>query len=301
VTDRVLEIADRPARLRLEYDNIVVEGEEGELGRVPLRDLAAVILAHPRLAVTHAVLEGLARCNVSLIVCDARRMPAGMLMPLQAHFLQAERFRMQAAMSQPQRKRLWKQVVRAKVVAQAQLVESVTGDSRGLKALAQKVRSGDPANVEARAAITYWRALMPGARFRRDPDAGGLNAVLNYGYAVVRAGVARAIVGAGLHPSVGLHHHNRYNAFCLADDLMEPYRPLVDAIAVRLRESGWAQDELGPEQRRMILEALSGGYRGAEETRTLSDWFARMAFSLVKVLEHEREDLDLPALPPRVG
>ncbi len=156
-----------------------------------------------------------------------------MLLPLVTHSLQAERFAAQARLAAPVRKRAWQQIVQAKITAQGRLLKERTHNDHGLDAIAKSVKSGDTANVEARAARIYWGKLFGETVFRRDADGDGLNACLNYGYAILRAVVARSLCGAGLHPSLGIHHHNRYDAFCLADDLMEPFRPLVDREVAR--------------------------------------------------------------------
>jgi hypothetical protein len=175
------------------------------------------------------------------IVSNEKHLPAAMLLPLSTHSTQTERFARQAAVSLPTRKRAWQQIVQAKLRAQARLLEETTGADQGLHVMAGRVRSGDPDNLEAQAARVYWPALFgkeaSGEAFRRDPEGEGINVHLNYGYAVLRAIVARALCASGLHPSLGVHHHNRYDTFCLADDLMEPFRPLVDRVVAGLRHS----------------------------------------------------------------
>ncbi|HJT36296.1 MAG TPA: type II CRISPR-associated endonuclease Cas1, partial [Pirellulales bacterium] len=201
---------------------------------VPLTEIAVLIAAHPQVTFTQAVLGGLAAAGGIFIVCDERWLPAGMLLPLRGHHLQARRFQAQAAVAAPVKKRLWQQIVRAKIETQAQALETLHGDSAGLRPLVPLVRSGDPENIEARAARIYWPLLFADESFRRQWEAGDQNRLLNYGYAVLRAIVARALCAAGLHPTLGLHHHNQYSAFCLADDLMEPFRPVVDIVVARL-------------------------------------------------------------------
>jgi CRISPR-associated protein Cas1 len=250
-----------------------------------------------------------------LIVSNEKHMPAAMMLPLSTHSTQTERFARQAAVSLPTRKRAWQQIVQAKLRAQAQLLEEVTGKDGGLNAMAGKVRSGDPDNLEAQAARIYWQALFgedvsnSGEPFRRDPEGEGLNLYLNYGYAVLRAVVARALCAAGLHPSLGVHHHNRYDTFCLADDLMEPFRPLVDRVIAKIHREALASMpptvipaqagiQLDQNSKKAILGGLLVRYTAEGESRTVFDWVSRSASSLAALIEDREEQLTLPLLVP---
>lgn len=231
---RFIEIARDGARLSLRNRCIVVQrrspaGADLPEAIVPAAELSCVVLAHPQVSITHPAMSALMQAGCPLVVSDDSQMPVGVMLPLAANSLQTQRIRAQLTAPLPLRKRLWKLVVQAKVRAQAEALSLARPGtaSAHLRALADKIRSGDPANIEAQAAAYYWPLLM-GDDFRRRFDAPDQNRLLNYGYAIVRAAVARAIVAHGLHPSVGLHHKARGNAFVLADDLMEPYRPLVD-------------------------------------------------------------------------
>lgn len=263
---------------------------------IPLSELAALIVSHPQVSYTHAVLPGLAAAGAIFVACDEKHLPAAMLLPLVTHSTQTERFAAQAQLSLPARKRLWQEIVRAKLLAQARLLAERTGQDWGLEPMAARVRSGDAGNLESLAARIYWRALF--GDFRRDPEGEGVNACLNYGYAVVRAVVARALCGAGLHPSFGLHHHNRYDAFCLADDLMEPFRPLVDRVVARLCDKRGMEVTLDKEAKRSLLEGVLARYTAEGESRTLFDWASRAASSLAAVVEGREQKLFLPALNP---
>jgi CRISPR-associated protein Cas1 len=227
-----------------------------------------------------------------------------MLLPLVCHSLQTGRFAAQAALSLPAKKRLWQQIVRAKIQAQARLLEEKLDADCGLRAFASRVRSGDAGNLEAQAARIYWRKLFNDPHFRRDPDADGLNSCLNYGYAVLRAIVSRSLCGAGLHPSLGVHHHNRYDAFCLADDLMEPFRPIVDREVASLRDARGPEPPLDKESKRALLQTLLGRFEAAAESRTLFDWASRTAESLAAAIGSESATshslrLDLENLRPQ--
>jgi CRISPR-associated protein Cas1 len=274
---------------------------------VPLADLAALIVSHPQVSYSHAVLAGLAQAGATFIACDEKHLPTAMLLPLVSHSTQTERFSKQAALSLPARKRIWQQIVRAKILAQARLLEDRTGKDWGLGPLAARVRSGDAGNLESQAARIYWRALFPEGLFRRDPEGESLNPCLNYAYAIVRAVVARALCAAGLHPSLGVHHHNRYDAFCLADDLMEPFRPLADRVVAAMAEARpdpfgerGMEIPLDKEAKRAILEGLLCRYTAEGESRTLFDWAGRSAASLAAVIEGREDKLYLPTLIPGV-
>ncbi len=296
MTERIVDLSERPARLRADNGRLVVESERETLLCAPFGELAAVIATHPRISFTQAVLSGLAHAGCAFVTCDEKRRPVAMLLPLIAHSLQAERFAAQAALSAPARKQIWKQIVQAKLRAQAELLAEVAGGSRGLERMAERVRSGDAGNLEAQAARIYWKALFGAHDFRRHAEGDGFNACLDYGYAVLRATTARALCGAGLQPTLGIHHHNRYNPFCLADDLMEPFRPLVDRVVHRLSVSRGATMALDAEAKAELLGALLGRYEWEGETRTLFDWVARAAFSLSAMIAGEKKKLEIARL-----
>ncbi|MEW5946145.1 MAG: type II CRISPR-associated endonuclease Cas1 [bacterium] len=263
---------------------------------VPLSEIAAVIASHPRVTFTRAAAAGLANAGAALIVCDDLRLPAAMLLPLQGHFTQAERFTIQAAAPLPLRKQLWKQIVAAKIRAQGRLLEEIRGNNAGLTAMAARVRSGDPENLEAQAARRYWQLLFDDPGFVRDRAAGGPNNLLNYGYAVLRAVVVRAVCASGLHPSLGLHHSNRYDTFRLASDLMEPFRTIVDRAVVLYCESmGW-DTPLDADAKAELLDVLAKKYELDGEMRSLFDIASRAASSLAAVLAGKRKKMILPEI-----
>jgi len=297
MTDRILDLSERPCHLSVRNSLLVIRFGEEEPLTIPLGELAVVITSHPQISYTHAVLSGLAGAGASFVACDEKHMPAAMLLPLVTHSLQTERFATQAKVSLPTRKRLWQQIVQEKLLAQGRFLKERTGNDSGLSMLAEKVRSGDPQNLEAYAARIYWRALFGEIHFRRDPESGeSLNPCLNYGYAILRAIVARALCAAGLHPSLGIHHHNRYNTFCLADDFMEPFRPLVDRAVANLKDERGEEVSLDRESKRYILETLLSRYTANEESRSLFDWVSRAAFSLAAVIQDKDQKLDIPRI-----
>ncbi len=294
MTDTVLDLSERPAKLAVRMGLLVILQRDGGETTLPLEELAVLIVSHRQVIFTQAVLAGLAQAGGVFVACDERHMPVAMMLPIEGHHLQSERFAQQAEASRPTCKRLWQQIIRAKVRAQGRLLENLHGDDRGLLAWAEKVKSGDTQNIEGQASRRYWPALFNDPGFRRNRDAEDQNAQLNYGYGVLRAIVARAICGAGLHPSLGLHHHNRYDAYRLADDLMEPYRPVVDrAVARHVWEKG-AAGPLDKEAKGALLRALGARYTLKGEERSLFDIAARMSASLAQVFAGERRDLALP-------
>ncbi len=203
---------------------------------IPIEDIGVVVLDNRRITITSGVLEALLENNAAVITCDQRSMPVGLLLPLCGNTTQNERFRDQLDASVPLKKQLWQQTVRQKIQNQAYVLAQVTGkEEKSMNVWADNVRSGDPDNIEARAAAYYWRYLFSDIpMFVRGREGEPPNNLLNYGYAILRAVIARALVGSGLLPTLGIHHHNRYNAYCLADDIMEPYRPYVDQLVIEI-------------------------------------------------------------------
>ena len=222
---------------------------------IPIEDIGVVILDHRQLTVTSSVFSALLDNNVALVTCDDKSMPAGLLLPLNANTLQSERFQDQLEASLPLRKQLWQQTVEAKIRNQAAVLKYTTGeDARNMLAWAGSVKSGDSENMEARAAAFYWKNVFPDLEnFGRDRYGAAPNNLLNYGYAILRAVIARSLVGSGLLPTFGIHHHNRYNAYCLADDVMEPYRPFVDKLVYEIMSDGNPCPQLTKEIKTRLL------------------------------------------------
>lgn len=205
----------------------------------PIEDIGVVVLDHKRITITSGVLEALLENNCAVITCDSKSMPVGLLLPLYGNTTQNERFRQQLDASLPLTKQLWQQTVKVKIENQAAVLQECTGEEiKCMKVWATDVKSGDSNNLEARAAAYYWKNLFRIEGFTRDRDGISPNSLLNYGYAILRAIVARGLVTSGLLPTLGIHHHNRYNAYCLADDIMEPYRPYVDRLVYGMVKQG---------------------------------------------------------------
>ncbi len=224
---KTVEFSTLGTRLSVSHRQLVVERPDLPKATLPIEDLGVVIVDDVRATYTQAVFLDLLEAGATVLVTGRDHLPVGMMLPLAAHHVQTERHRAQVEASEPTRKRTWQALVRAKIAQQSVVLRHFTGHHGGLAPMIQRVRSGDPDNLEAQAAQRYWPRLF-GKAFRRDRQADGVNALLNYGYAVVRSAVARAVVAAGLIPSLGVHHKHRGNPFCLADDLIEPYRPFVD-------------------------------------------------------------------------
>ena len=234
-----------PAYLSMRLGQIVVKqpdvsesaGEETKVRTVPIEDVGVIVLDNKQITLTQALLEMLLDNNCAIITCDSKHMPVGLMLPLAGNTVQNERFRAQLDASLPLKKQWWQQTVQAKIRNQAAVLEITMGvPAKNMLVWSEAVRSGDPDNVEARAAAYYWKNIFPDEEeFFRDQNGDGLNALLNYGYAILRAVVARSLVSCGLLPTLGIHHHNRYNAYCLADDIMEPYRPYVDKMVCEIK------------------------------------------------------------------
>lgn len=268
--------------------------EDEILGEIPIEDLAAVIIDNPQTRFSQACLSKLLSENVAVVSSDVQHQPVGVFLPLQGHSVQTERFSAQVAMDRPLKKRLWQQLIKTKIRFQGRVLKDITGNDAGLCILATKVRSGDPDNLEAQAARRYWGRLFEGQGFRRVREAADQNRFLNYGYAVLRAMVARTICAVGLHPSLGLHHHNRYNALCLADDVMEPYRPMVDLKVVEICLHFGGEYELDREVKQMLLSVMFDRVMLKGEQCCMQTAISRTAQSLVRCIAGEDRRLCLP-------
>ena len=295
VIKRTLEISREPAHLSVRDEQLILKRDGAIVGQVPCEDIGVVLVDHPQTTYTHGALAKLAESDAVVVICGRDHLPAAILLPMADHSQVVWRLDAQLRVGRPLMKQLWRQLVVAKIQAQARNVPADQPAHRKLLALAREVRSGDPANVEARAAKVYWANWLYQEEFRRDPDGVGLNSFLNYGYAVLRAAVARAIVGAGLLPSLGIHHRNRSNAFCLADDLIEPLRPLVDDRVRELHRQGY--EELNQPAKAALLEILTDRVRlgSADEAGgPLMVQLHRYVASLVRCYAGEATKLEIP-------
>ena len=221
----------------------------------PIEDIGLIVLDNKRITITTGVVEALLENNCSVVTCDSKSMPVGLMLPLAGNSVQNERFRDQLAASLPLRKQLWQQTVRCKIANQSAVLQICKGNLyKCMNVWAEDVKSGDPDNLEARAAAFYWKTMYSDIEgFTREREGIPPNNLLNYGYAILRAVVARALVSSGLLPTLGIHHHNRYNAYCLADDIMEPYRPYVDELVYTLVKQYGLSENLSKELKGYLL------------------------------------------------
>lgn len=296
-----IEISQDSAHLCVRNSQLVLRRDKKDVTTIPCEDIGIVIVDHPQVTYSHAALAELAANDAAVVICGPNHLPTAMLLPLADHSQVVWRLRDQINASRPLTKRLWKQIVEAKIFAQASNIDNRLPARKLLMNLMRSVRSGDPENIEAQAAKIYWAnwlghhgesASGTGASFKRDHDADGLNSFLNYGYAIVRAGMARAIVNAGLMPSLGIHHCNRRNAYCLADDLMEPIRPVVDRVARELHQDG--ATELNQTVKASLLKVLTTRTKFRSQTGPLMVNLNRYAASLAKCFAGEQKFLDIP-------
>lgn len=293
---RLLEISRHSAHLSLRNSQLVVASQDDGERRehtFPIEDLGMVCIDQPQTTYTHQALTKLLENGVGVIVCGQNHLPAGMLLPFSHHAEVASRLHSQLALTESRRKQLWQQIVRAKIQAQARNIENPKIRSH-LLGLARRVRSGDAANAEAQAARHYWRAWLVTERaFRRNPAGNdSVNSLLNYGYAILRAAVARALVSGGFLPALGLHHRNRANPFSLADDLMEPLRPLADARVQTLISLG--VESVSPAAKAALLDLLSMTVELEGDKGPLMVALHRTVGSLTRCLEDRQAQLLLP-------
>jgi CRISPR-associated protein Cas1 len=265
---------------------------------IPIEDLGVVILDHPQIIITQALISKLLDNNVAVITCNRTHHPTGLMLNLSGHTHQAERFKYQIEASLPLRKQLWQATIKAKIRNQALLLQRYQIPADNLMQWAKEVSSGDAENLEGRAAAYYWQNLFPEIKgFVRKREGPPPNHLLNYAYAILRAIVARALVGSGLLPTLGIHHHNRYNHYCLADDIMEPYRPFVDALVKEIVAQGKASEPLTPQIKKYLLTIGQTDVLFEDERSPLMVGIQRTTASLARCFEGTTRKLQYPRLP----
>lgn len=282
-----------PYHLLVKNNQMVVSANGTPLKTVPIEDVGFVILENHEISVTLKLIEQLTENNVAVVFCDSKHMPSSMLLPLDANHIQNEIFRAQADASEPLKKNLWKQVIEAKIANQSRLLDKLGKNSAKLNALTKAVKSGDSDNREGFAARLYWTEMFSSS-FIRDRFGMPPNPFLNYGYIVLRSAVARSLAGSGLLATFGIHHHNRYNAFCLADDMMEPYRPYVDELVYRMYEKWPDQLEIETEHKAELLQLMTTDVRIGENRRPLMVALSQTTASLARCFSGEERKLVLP-------
>jgi len=247
-----------PCYLKKKDMQIIIEYPEKELkpsASVPVEDIGLIMLDHPQITISHALIMALSEQNAAIFSCNEKHLPYGLMLPMFSHHAFTEKMYQQLSTSLPLKKNLWQQTIIAKISNQAALLRQVGVNDAKMQYLAKLVKSGDPQNVEGRAAAYYWDNLFgENGGFLRDRNEDGRNALLNYGYAILLAIVARGLVSSGLLPAVGIHHRNKYNPWCLASDIMEPYRPYVDSVVLQVSSEYPDADILTPEIKRALLQ-----------------------------------------------
>lgn len=296
--DRIVDIATDGLFLAVQRGFLTVNAGGLEHGRIALDDIGALIVHAHGTTWSTSVFTRLSDRGVPVVICGTNHAPAAIVWPIEGHHLQGARMRAQLAASRPLSKQLWRQLVAAKIRMQGETLARNGREAGAFDLLARKVRSGDPDNIEAQAARRYWRALF-GSAFTRDQNAGAINGLLNYGYTVLRAIVARAICAAGLHPTLGIFHANRANAFALADDIMEPYRPLVDQLVFDLVIEG--EREVTPDTKLALTAITTLDLPGPLGLSPLSLQVQRLVHSLATSFETGTPALELPNPPLRVA
>lgn len=293
----IVEVAENWRYLSKYRGFLVVSDKSNELGRVPLDDITALILSARQASLSRSVMEALSERNCIIVVCGQDYLPTSITFPYPGNQAAPARIKMQATASRPLCKRLWQTIIREKIANQGRVLSWLQPDNPTGKRLIQfasRVKSGDPDNVEAQAARLYWSTFF-GPKFSRNRQQEGENAFLNYAYTILRSAVARSVVGAGLLPMFGIHHHNQRNAFPLVDDLMEPYRPLADLVAW---ETFYEEDELGPSAKEKLASVLTLDVEGERGIAPLCNALHQMAISLVSCFEEKKVCLKMAKLIP---
>ncbi len=264
----------------------------------PVEDIGMVILDHKQITITHGLLAALLENNVAVIQCNDTHHPVGLMLNLDGHTLQTQRFKAQIEATEPLKKQLWQQTIVAKIENQAALLRGLGKDVKKLEYYASSVKSGDSENCEARAAAYYWSVLFEDyiAEFRREREGMPPNSLLNYGYAILRAAVARALVGSGLLPTLGIFHRNQYNAYCLADDIMEPYRPFVDKEVLACLRDGEDFEELSKSIKSRLFAVLNQDTLFCKDRSPLMVGITRTTASLSACFENTRRKIVYPEL-----
>lgn len=271
--------------------------KQASIATKPIEDIGVVVLDHKQITITSGVLEALLENNCAVVTCDSKSMPIGLMFPLCGNTTQNERFRQQLDASLPLIKQLWQQTVKVKIENQAAVLKECAGEEiRCMKVWAADVKSGDSDNLEARAAAYYWKSLFRIEGFTRDRDGIPPNNLLNYGYAILRAVVARGLVTSGLLPTLGIHHHNRYNAYCLADDIMEPYRPYVDRLVYGIVKQGLNYTEVTKELKVQLLTIPTLETNIAGKRSPLMVAVGQTAASLYKCFNGELRKISYPEM-----
>lgn len=263
---------------------------------VPIEDIGLVLLENKQITITNAALNLLTENEAAVVTCDDKYMPSAVMLPIVGHTQQTERYRKQIQISLPLKKNLWQQVVVAKILNQAAVLQYRNKESLVVEKMAERVVSGDTQNHEGQAAAYYWQNIMPFEYFIRDTNGEPPNNLLNYGYAILRAIVARALVSTGLHPSFGLFHKNKYNPYCLADDVMEPYRPYVDRLVLDIIDTEEDYFELTTKLKMQLMKIATVDVHIDQKKSPLMVGVSRTTNSLYECIDGKSRRLLFPKL-----
>ncbi len=287
-----------PAYLKTVNEQLVIEmHDNNECKSSPIEDIGLIILDHQQITITQALLAKLLANNTAIITCDHTHHPTGMWLSLDGHTLQSQKFQAQLEATVPLKKQLWQQTVSCKIENQAALLELQREENKLLLTYAREVKSGDSENHEARAAAYYWKRIFPDfLEFRRERYGPPPNNLLNYGYAILRAIVARGLTASGLLPTLGIHHRNQYNAYCLADDIMEPYRPFVDKVICQIIRGNGKFLEMTPGMKKSLLQIPSMDVTVDGQKSPLMNAVQRTTASLAKCFEGKSRKILYPEL-----
>lgn len=291
-----------PAYLSLKDKQLVIrfpdKSGKDEMKTRPIEDIGVVVIDNKQITITSGLIDALLENNCALITCDSAHLPVGLMLPLCGNTTQSERFKNQISASLPLKKQLWQQTVSQKIFNQACVLKNCLNVENGnMLKWAGNVKSGDSDNLEARAAAYYWKNMFPNEEvFIRDRDGLPPNNLLNYGYAILRAIVARGLVSSGLLPTLGIFHHNRYNAYCLADDVMEPYRPYVDELVIKIREQFGDTEELNKEIKSHLLSIPTLEVKINNHRRPLMIAVSETTASLYRCFTGEARKISYPAM-----
>ena len=293
---RIIDVSRARTYISVSLGQLIIKQEGQEAGRIPCEDVGVLLVHHSGTTYTHSVFTELLRCGAAIVLCSANHHPSGMFLPIESNSVQTERYRQQINAKEPVKKRLWKQIVKAKIEHQAKLVNAEPTVARALLAMRDQVRSGDPNNIEAQSSKKFWCAYLPGQDFHRDTKGIPPNNLLNYGYMVMRAAIARALCSAGLLPCLGIHHRNRYNAFCLADDMLEPFRGFVESRVRDIWTGSAVPVILDQVVKAKLLEVLYGPVIIAGFKGPLMVGLHRTMASLQRCFAGDENKVDLPVL-----
>jgi len=291
---RVIEISGEPRHISLRRGSLVISDSHSELGVVDLDGILSIIVTSRGASLTSPFLTEMGSRNIPVIICNERYQPVSIALPIVQHSDQHRRFQSQAAAKKGLKNKIWQRLIVSKVRNQSALLRLCgSGSAVRLSRLASNVKTGDPENIEAQAAQVYWPNLF-GFDFRRDRDLDGINSLLNYGYAIIRSSMISAVISSGLHPTFGLFHKNKNNALCLVDDLIEPYRPLVDQVVKRLSERDC--NDLTPSVKRCLASIVNSDQSSIGTTSPLLRHMSNLSYSLWESFNGQKTVMAMPKL-----